>query len=42
MYRLWLADKATWTELNAMSLNEIDLANLALDAWEAAAPKPKR
>lgn len=36
VYRLWLAQRCTWTELETMSLNDCDLLNLALDAWEAA------
>lgn len=30
-YRLWLADKASWTEIEDMSLEEVDLHCLMLD-----------
>lgn len=30
------------TELWQMSLDEVDLANLALDAWDEAQPKPPK
>lgn len=34
MFRLWLDERASWSEIKAMSLNELDLLNLALDAHE--------
>lgn len=37
-YRLWLEDgcRESWPELMSMSLNQLDLLNLALDAKAAA------
>jgi hypothetical protein len=35
-YRLVLEGKATWAEIKTMTLDEVDLLNLALDAWKAA------
>lgn len=31
-----LEGKATWAEIKTMTLDEVDLLNLALDAWKTA------
>lgn len=35
-WRLYLADKATWPEIQDMSLDDVDLQNLLLDAVDEA------
>jgi len=42
-YRLWLEKKESWATLMDMSLNQVDLLNLALNSWqEASKPRKKR
>lgn len=41
-YRLVLAGKCTWVDLYSMSLNDVDLLNIALDAWEEAGRNPPK
>ncbi len=37
-YRLWLAGKASWPEVQDMSLDDVDLQCLLLDAVECGRP----
>lgn len=36
LYRLWLNDKLMLTEFDMVSIDDVDLACSALDAWEEA------
>lgn len=40
-WRLWLEGHVQMTELAQMSIDDVDLANEALDAYVAAAPPSK-
>ena len=42
MYRLWLEGKASLPDLDALSLLDVEIANEALDAWDAALDRARR
>lgn len=40
--RLWLEDKVTLTELQSMSIDDVETANRWLNAIQAAKPPPTK
>jgi hypothetical protein len=42
VWRLWLEGKVTMTELDQLSIDDVEAANRALDAWAVAGSKKER
>ncbi len=41
-YRLWLEGKASLAELDTLSIDDVETANDALDAWEDALTRMRK